>query len=143
MVSARPPLLLVRSLHQDTLLAAPIIARLGELKLEPITVTYGATIMSDTFAVRFCHLRFDLSARVFDLQPRCSTEIAIFIPLILFGLSRLGAYCLKKERHARTADNMLSLALVFRSPARSITSSKRTGARVQRCSTGAPCSKEC
>jgi hypothetical protein len=37
-------------LASHTLLAAPIIARLGELKLEPITVTYGAT-MSDTLSL--------------------------------------------------------------------------------------------
>ena len=38
-------------LASHTLLASPIIARLGENRLEPITVTYGATMLSDTLSL--------------------------------------------------------------------------------------------
>ena len=38
-------------LASHTLLAAPIIVRLGETRLEPITITFGATVLSDTLSL--------------------------------------------------------------------------------------------
>ena len=38
-------------LASHTLLAAPTITRLGLVKTEPITITYGATVMSDTLSL--------------------------------------------------------------------------------------------
>ena len=37
-------------LESHTLLAAPIVTKLGANHLEPVTVTFGATIMSDTLS---------------------------------------------------------------------------------------------
>jgi Kef-type K+ transport system membrane component KefB len=39
-------------------------------------------------------------------------EIAIFVPLILLGLSRLGAYLLKKVENDEDASFILMLAIV-------------------------------
>jgi Kef-type K+ transport system membrane component KefB len=85
-------------LASHTLLAAPIVAKLGATKLEPVTVTYGATMLSDTlslvvFAVCVSTYTSGFSASKLAVQL---VEIAIFIPFILFGLSRVGAWALKK-----------------------------------------------
>ena len=85
-------------LASHTLLAASIILRLGATRLEPIVITVGATVMSDTLSLivfAICassyHSGFSVSTLAIQL-----IEIAIFVPLILVGLSRLGAYVLKK-----------------------------------------------
>ena len=85
-------------LASHTLLGAPIVSRLGIVKLEPITITFGATVMSDTlsllvFAVCLATYKSGFSVSTLAVQV---AEIAIFVPLILIGLSRLGAYLLEK-----------------------------------------------
>ena len=85
-------------LASHTLLALPIITRLGETRLEPVTVTVGATVMSDTLSLivyAICAGIFHSGFSVLNLGVQL-IEIAIFVPLVLFGLSRLGAYLLKK-----------------------------------------------
>jgi Kef-type K+ transport system membrane component KefB len=85
-------------LASHTLLASPIIRELGEIHLEPITVTYGATVISDTLSL----IVFAICAAIFHTGFSALTlgvqliEIAVFVPLVLFGLGRLGAYFLKK-----------------------------------------------
>jgi Kef-type K+ transport system membrane component KefB len=85
-------------LASHTLLAMSIILRLGATQLEPIVITVGATLMSDTLSL----VVFAICASTYHSGFSVSTlaiqiiEIAIFVPLILIGLSRLGAYLLKK-----------------------------------------------
>jgi len=85
-------------LASHTLLAMSIILRLGATRLEPIVITVGATLMSDTLSL----IVFAICASTYHSGFSISTlaiqiiEIAIFVPLILIGLSRLGAYLLKK-----------------------------------------------
>jgi Kef-type K+ transport system membrane component KefB len=93
-----PAIVLGSLLASHTLLAASIVTKLGATKLEPITVTYGATMLSDTlslvvFAVCVSTFTSGFSASKLALQL---IEIAIFISFILFGLSRMGAWVLKK-----------------------------------------------
>ena len=45
-----PAIVLGSLLASHTLLALPILTALGETKLEPVTVTVGATVMSDTLS---------------------------------------------------------------------------------------------
>lgn len=101
-------------LASHTLLASPIIARLGEIKLEPITVTYGATMMSDTLSLivfAICVSTFQRGFSVSNLAIQL-LEIAIFVPLILLGLSRVGAYFLKKVEDDESAYFAIMLAIV-------------------------------
>jgi len=85
-------------LASHTLLAMSIILRLGATRLEPIVITVGATLMSDTLSL----IVFAICASTYHSGFSVSTlaiqilEIAIFVPFILIGLSRLGAYLLKK-----------------------------------------------
>jgi Kef-type K+ transport system membrane component KefB len=101
-------------LASHTLLAAPIIVRLGETRLEPVSITFGATVISDTLSlivfaicVPIYQSGFSVSGLVVQL-----IEIAIFVPLILFGLSRLGAHVLKKVEDDEDAYFILMLAIV-------------------------------
>ena len=101
-------------LASHTLLGASIIVRLGETRLEPITITFGATVLADTLSlivfaicVPIYQSGFSVSGLVVQL-----VEIAIFVPLILFGLSRLGAYLLKKVEHDEDAYFILMLAIL-------------------------------
>jgi len=85
-------------LASHTLLAMSIILRLGATRLEPIVITVGATLMSDTlslivFAICASTYHSGFSVSILAIQI---LEIAIFVPFILIGLSRLGAYLLKK-----------------------------------------------
>lgn len=85
-------------LASHTLLALSIILRLGATRLEPIVITVGATVISDTLSL----IVFAICASTYHSGFSVSTlaiqiiEIAMFVPLILFGLSRLGTYLLKK-----------------------------------------------
>jgi Kef-type K+ transport system membrane component KefB len=101
-------------LASHTLLGAPIIFRLGETKLEPVTITFGATVLSDTLSLivfAICVPIYQSGFSVFGLVEQL-IEIIIFVPLILFGLSRLGANFLKMVEDDEDAYFILMLAIV-------------------------------
>jgi Na+:H+ antiporter len=109
-----PAIVLGSLLASHTLLAASIVAKLGATKLEPVTVTYGATMLSDTlslvvFAVCVSIYTSGFSASKLALQL---IEIAIFIPFILFGLSRMGAWALKKVEDDESTYFVLMLGIM-------------------------------
>ena len=93
-----PAVVLGSLLASHTLLAMSIILRLGATQLEPIVITVGATLMSDTLSLvvfAICASTYHSGFSVSTLATQI-IEIAIFVPLILIGLSRLGAYLLRK-----------------------------------------------
>jgi Kef-type K+ transport system membrane component KefB len=101
-------------LASHTLLGLPIVTGLGVARLEPITITVGATVISDTLSL----IVFAICVPIWEsgFSPSGLTvqlvEIAIFVPLILFGLSRLGAYLLSKVEDDEDAYFILMLAIV-------------------------------
>jgi Kef-type K+ transport system membrane component KefB len=117
LVSAYQPvaaIVLGSLLASHTLLGVPIVARLGVMRLEPITITIGATVLSDTLSlvvfaicVSTYHSGFSVSGIAVQLA-----EIAVFVPLLLFGLSRLGAYVLAKVKGDEDAYFVLMLVMV-------------------------------
>jgi Kef-type K+ transport system membrane component KefB len=101
-------------LASHTLLAAPIVAKLGATRLEPVAVTFGATVVSDTLSLvvfAICVSMFQRGFSVSELAVQL-TEIAAFVPLILFGLSRLGAYFLRKVADDEDAYFILMLTVM-------------------------------
>ena len=111
---AVPAVVIGSLLASHTLLASPIIARLGENRLEPITVTYGATMLSDTLSLivfAICVSTFERGFSVSSLALQL-LEIAVFVPVILLGLSRLGGYFLQKVRNDESAYFAVMLGLV-------------------------------
>ena len=109
-----PAIVLGSLLASHTLLGCPIVARLGLTRREPITITIGATIVSDTlslvvFAVCVSTYQKGFSVSSLALQL---LEIAIFVPFILVGLSRAGRYLLKKVEDDENAYFVLMLAIL-------------------------------
>jgi Kef-type K+ transport system membrane component KefB len=109
-----PAIVIGSLLASHTLLGLPIVTRLRVTRLEPIIITTGATVMSDTlslvvFAVCVSTYQSGFSVSGFTLQL---IEIAMFIPLILVGLSRLGADFLKKVEADENAYFILMLAIM-------------------------------
>jgi Kef-type K+ transport system membrane component KefB len=101
-------------LASHTLLGLPIVTRLGVTRLEPIIITAGATVMSDTLSLivfAICVPVFKTGLSVSGLVVQV-LEIAIFFPLILFGLSRVSAYILKKVENDENAYFVLMLAIL-------------------------------
>jgi Kef-type K+ transport system membrane component KefB len=89
-------------LASHTLLGLPIVNELGAGKLEPVTVTSGATVMSDTlslvvFAVCVSTYQRGFSMSVLIVQL---VEITAFVVFILLVVSRVARYVLEKaEQH--------------------------------------------
>lgn len=111
---AIPAIVLGSLLASHTLLGMPIISKLGLMRLEPITITVGATVLSDTlslivFAICVPVYKSGFSASGLAIQL---LEIALFFPVILIGLSRLGAYFLRRVENDEDAYFVLMLALV-------------------------------
>jgi len=101
-------------LASHTLLALPILTRLGETGLEPVTVTVGATVLSDTLSLivyATCAGIYHSGFSVLNLAVQL-VEIAIFVPLVLFGLSRFGAYLLKKTENDEDSYFVLMLGIM-------------------------------
>src|SRR5262249_54297633 len=100
--AAIPAIVLGSLLASHTLLGLPIVTELRANHLEPVTVTAGATVMTDTlslvvFAVCLSTYQRGFSMSVLAVQL---VEIVGFVLLILFGVSRVARYALKKvENH--------------------------------------------
>jgi len=109
-----PAIVIGSLLASHTLLGLGVISRLGAQDLEPVTVTVGATVMSDTLSlvvfavcVSIYTTGFSLSGLVLLLA-----EIVGYIVLVLFGLSRLGAYLLRKVEDEEDAYFVLMLGIM-------------------------------
>ena len=101
-------------LASHTLLASSIVGRLGLTRLEPISVTYGATMFSDTSSLVVFAICASTFQRGFSIESLATLliEIAIFIPLVLVGLSRVGAYLLRKVEGDQSAYFAVMLAIL-------------------------------
>jgi Kef-type K+ transport system membrane component KefB len=107
-----PAIVLGSLLASHTLLGIPIVKELGASKLEPITVTSGATVMSDTlslvvFAVAVSTYERGFSMSVLAIQL---VEIVVFVLVVLFGLSRVARYALSKVEDKEDAYFLLLFA---------------------------------
>jgi len=112
--SMLPALVIGSLLASHTLLASSTIARLGETKLEPITITYGATVFSDTSSLIVFAICVSTFQRGFSLSSLALllVEIAAFVPLILFGLSRVGGAILRRLEGDELAYFVVMIAIV-------------------------------
>jgi Kef-type K+ transport system membrane component KefB len=88
-------------LASHTLLGASIVAKLGVNRLEPVVVTFGATMVSDTLSLLVFAVCVPLYVSGFSLFGLAAQviEIILFVPLVLFGLSRAAAYLLRKAEN--------------------------------------------
>src|SRR5262245_55128340 len=99
-------------LASHTLLGLPAVANLT--RLEPITITIGATVMSDTLSLivfAICVSTFQAGFSALTLS-RQIIEIAVFIPFVLFVVSRMGEWLLRKVYDQEEAYFVAMLAIV-------------------------------
>jgi Kef-type K+ transport system membrane component KefB len=109
-----PAIVIGSLLASHTLLGLPTIARLGEMHVEPVTITIGATVMSDTLSLvvfAICVSTFQSGFSSLSLSKQI-LEIAVFIPVILFGVSRLGAWFLNKVRDSEGGFFVVMMVIV-------------------------------
>ena len=109
-----PAIVVGSLLASHTLLSIPIVQRLGVIRLEPIVVTIGASVLSDTlslivFAVCVSIYTIGFSPEGLAIQL---IEIAVFVPLILIGLSRAGSYALSKLGSDEEAHFLVMLVIM-------------------------------
>ena len=96
--AAIPAVVIGSLLASHTLLGLPILDRLGLMGLEPVTVVVGATVMSDTLSLIVFAICVSIYTTGFSTSALALllAEIAGYIVLVLFGLSRVAGYVLKR-----------------------------------------------
>jgi Kef-type K+ transport system membrane component KefB len=103
--AAIPAIVLGSLLASHTLLGLPIVREVGASRLEPVTVTSGATVMSDTlslvvFAVCVSTYQRGFSFSVLAIQL---LEIVSFVLFVVFVVSRIARYALDKVEEQEDA----------------------------------------
>jgi Kef-type K+ transport system membrane component KefB len=109
-----PAIVIGSLLASHTLLGLPIITRLGAGRLEPVVVGIGATVVSDTLSLivfAICLSSYTTGFSVSGLLIQL-VEIAVFVPLILVGVSRAGAYLLNKTAQNEGAHFVIMLGIM-------------------------------
>jgi Kef-type K+ transport system membrane component KefB len=112
--AAIPAIVIGSLLASHTLLGLSIISRLGLSSREPVTVAVGATVMSDTLSLVVFAICVSVYTTGFSPAGLALllAEIAGYIVLVLFGLSRLGAYVLKRVENEEDAYFVLMLSIM-------------------------------
>jgi|SRR6516164_1693814 len=109
-----PAIVVGSLLASHTLLSIPIVQRLGVIRLEPIVVTIGATVLSDTLSLIVFAVCVSIYTTGFSPEGLAIQliEIAVFVPLILIGLSRAGSYALSKLGSDEEAHFLVMLVIM-------------------------------
>lgn len=109
-----PAIVIGSLLGSHSLLGLPITVSLGKARTEPVVVTVGATVLSDllsliVFAICVSTFQTGFSAASLVIQL---LELAIFVPFILLGVSRAGAWLLRKVEEVEHAYFIVMLAVM-------------------------------
>ena len=109
-----PAIVIGSLLASHTLLGLPIVTRLGLGNQESVTVAVGATVMSDTLSLVVFAICVSIYTTGFSPAGLAIllAEIVGYILLVLFGLSRLGAYVLKRVENEEDAYFVLMLSIM-------------------------------
>lgn len=81
-------------LASHTLIGYPVVERYGLLQRQPVIVTVGATIFTDTLSLTLLTVCVSIHKTGFDGYQLAKqlVEIAAYISIVLFGLSRLARW---------------------------------------------------
>ena len=112
--AAIPAVVIGSLLASHTLLGLTAVSRLGLGSLEPVTVAVGATVMSDTLSLVVFAVCVSIYTTGFSPSGLALllAQITGYIVLVLFGLSRLGAYVLKKVENEEDAYFVVMLSIM-------------------------------
>lgn len=109
-----PAIVIGSLLASHSLLGLLVVSRLGLGNSEQVTVAVGATVMSDTLSL----VVFAVCVSIFTTGFSPSglaillAEITGYILLVLFGLSRLGAYVLSRVKDEEDAYFIVMLGIM-------------------------------
>ncbi len=109
-----PAVVIGSLLASHTLLGLGALDKLGLKGLEPVTVTVGATVMSDTLSL----VVFAVCLSIYTIGFSASSlvllllEIAGYILFVLFGLSRVASFVLKRVEDEEDAYFVLMLGIM-------------------------------
>jgi hypothetical protein len=103
--AAIPAVVIGSLLASHTLLGLTAVSRHGLGNLEPVTVAVGATVMSDTLSLVVFAVCVSIYTTGFSPTgvALLLAQIIGYIMLVLFGLSRVGAYVLKNVENEEDA----------------------------------------
>jgi Kef-type K+ transport system membrane component KefB len=112
--AAIPAIVIGSLLASHTLLGLTALDKLGVKSLEPVTVTIGATVMSDTLSLVVFAICVSIYTTGFSAPALALllAEISGYIVLVLFGLSRLAGYVLKRVEDEEDAYFVLMLCIM-------------------------------
>src|SRR5215468_8462258 len=112
--AAIPAIVLGSLLASHTLLGIPIVREFGASRLEPVTVTCGATVMSDTLSLVVFAVCLSTYQRGFSTSVLLSqlAQIVAFVVFVLFVLSRVATYALNKVADQEDAYFILMFAVL-------------------------------
>src|SRR5207342_976019 len=93
-------LLIGSLLASHTLLGYPILQRLGLARDEAVTVTVGATIFTDIASLMVLAVCIPIHVAGFSAMAflRQIAELAVYVPLVLFGLGALPQWLMSRVR---------------------------------------------
>jgi Kef-type K+ transport system membrane component KefB len=112
--SAVPAIVLGSLLASHTLLGSSIVQEHRANSLEAIAVTVGATVISDTLSLLVFAVCLSTYVGGFSVRAMASQifEIAVFVPLIVFGVGRAGRYVLNAMQDNEEAYFVLMLVII-------------------------------
>jgi Kef-type K+ transport system membrane component KefB len=112
--AAIPAFVIGSLLASHTLLGLAALDKLGLKGLEPVTVTVGATVMSDTLSLVVFAICVSIYTTGFSASALALllAEITGYIVLVLVGLSRVSAYVLKRVEDEEDAYFVLMLCIM-------------------------------
>jgi Kef-type K+ transport system membrane component KefB len=107
-------LLIGSLLASHTLLGYPIVQRLGLIREEAVIVTIGATIFTDIASLMVLAICIPIhtsgfSIASFGLQL---LELAVYVPVVLFGLSTAVHYLMQKHKDSKEGQFLIMLLAV-------------------------------
>ncbi len=107
-----PAIVVGSLLASHTLLGLPIIRKLGAMDQEPVVVTVGATMVSDTLSLLVFAICVPVFASGFSVSGFAIQviEIVVFVPVVLVGLGRGGAWLLGKVENDEETCFLLMLS---------------------------------
>ena len=108
-------LLIGSLLASHTLIAYPIVEKLGQLRNEAVTVTIGATVFTDVAALLVLAVCIPIHASGFspDTFTIQLVELAVYVPAVLLGLGWVSRklFALKPSKEGQFALMLLVVAL--------------------------------
>ncbi len=107
-------LLIGSLLASHTLLGFTIVQQLGLIRNEAVTVTIGATVFTDVASLLVLAICIPIHTAGFSIATFLLriVETAVYVPLVLFGLSALARYLMKRLHASKEGQFLVMLLIV-------------------------------